>query len=299
MDPLDRVPRWEGWDQEGALPRNGPQRRGGFTGDFGALCGNRPPEDPSWCRASPPAVMLTLRFDQNFGDSQTLPEGHINQGNGSVRFLAATPGPKPLPPPKVFSPRIPSPLPADSPPLASQGLRSRSPVGSPEQPSPACQPPQLALQRPPHSPRLPLHCSARTSAPACSPGSHCSLLGAKSIGSVTTLPSTSHWLSWGRDLSAELSHPLCQRLFSKYCLYNGGIVSPPPDRQRLGRGTVSSDWCLGQVDTHTCPVWQGLSSSHFIDDGRASPMWQGPVQSTLASNAWDTLDHDAVASKWM
>lgn len=29
MDPLDRVPRWEGWDQEGALPRNGPQRRGG------------------------------------------------------------------------------------------------------------------------------------------------------------------------------------------------------------------------------------------------------------------------------
>lgn len=51
--------------RRGPSPEMGRRGGEGFTGDFGALCGNRPPEDPSWYRAPPPAVMLTLRFDQN------------------------------------------------------------------------------------------------------------------------------------------------------------------------------------------------------------------------------------------
>lgn len=223
-----------------------------------------------------------------FGDSQTLSEGHINQGNGSIRFLAATPGPKPLPPPKVFSPRIPSPgpspLPADSPPLASQGLRSRSPVGSPEQPSPACQPPLLALQRPPRSPRLPLHYSARTSAPACYPGSHCSLLGAKSIGSVATLPSTSHWLSWGRDLSAELSHASARGcfpsiVFTMVVLYH---------HLQIGKDCVGGRFPLtgAWVKLILTPVLCGRGCHHPILQMMDAPL---PCGRALSSQPWPPM----------
>ena len=196
---------------------------------------NWPAQAPRWSLAPSPAEMLMPCSDQNFGASQTLPEGRQPRKWFYTELSSCSRTPTPSSPQRCLSPippHPPFPFPPHSRPLACHGLHSKSLAGSPEQPRlhhrSARQPAQLVPQSPQHSPRRSLHCCAHISAPTPVPNgylsSHCSLPSAPWAGAAAKFPQK----VWGQPCPQPDIHGLsragtcqqdCHGLSARGCLF--------------------------------------------------------------------------------